>query len=419
MNFLKSTILWSIIIFIVAASFRITFLDLIEFKLDEANSFYGAIKFYHEPYIAQNSLVSSTGIYNLPLFFYLITLLAAFFKDPQVISFLIGLINTCLVVVFYLVVRKYYGNLVGLLASLLMASSPWMIIYSRKIWGPDFILLFAIPAFYFIHRLIVDKKPKAIFGLILSLVLLFQLHFSGLTLLLVTLVVLFILKAKISWKFLILGLIIGLIPTLPYVTSGSFSCNDCIIQTERVFDSNNLFRGFQIINGSYFENILGDDYALFLEAYNVVKLFNFLFIFQTFLLILGIIYLFKDKNRRFLLLYLLIVPLLAFITQTPARMYYFLSIAPITILIYGLSAAWFWQYKGMVKYLGVSLIVLTIFINLLFELFFYQFLAEKQALEGDYGVIFKLTKQAVEQKFKIVDDLSEAEAYLKMMEVGD
>lgn len=386
-------LIWVVIIFICAATFRLTNLDLIEFKLDEANTFYGAVKFYSEPYLAQNSGVSSSTLYNMPFFYYLITMLAAPFKNPQAISFLIGLINSIMVVLFYLIVRKYYNNLTAVFASFLMASSPWMIIYSRKIWGPDLILLFAVPFFYFLHRLILDKKPGAVFGLSLSLILLIQLHYSGLLLFLITVVVIAVYKIHFSWKGLILGILLGLIPLVPYLTMGTFTCVECIaFQPEKTFDVSNLFRGLQIINGSYFENVLGDDFPVFLDQFPFAKISNFLFIFEFFLIPFGVWAVIKDRKYSFLLWYLSI-PLIYLITQTPSRMYYFLILSPIVILLYGLGI--FALRSHLIQ--GATLIII-ILINVIFLFSFYQFLSEKKVIQGDFGPIFSVTQKVAEEK---------------------
>lgn len=413
---MNKSILWSIIIFICAATFRLTNLDLIEFKLDEANTFYGAVKFYSEPYLAQNSGVSSSTLYNMPLFYYLITMLAAPVKNPQAISFLIGFINSAVVMLFYLIVRKYYNNLTAVFASLLMATSPWMILYSRKIWGPDLIMLFVIPFFFFLHRLIIDKKPMSIFGLSLSLVLLSQLHYSGVLLIFVTAIILIIYKVKINWKGLGLGIFLGLMPVFPYLTMGSFTCADCIaMQPEKFFDTNNLFRGLQIINGSHFENVLGDDYDLFLSQFPLAKIFSFIFIFEFFLFPFGVWFLAKDRKFRFLLLYLGIIPLIYLITQTPARMYYFLILAPILMLTFGLAIQKLFQIRAG---LGITVAALMIIINIIFNLLFNQFLSEKQVIAGDYGSIFRQTSQKAEElvqyKGREDFDLIKAQIYLEL-----
>lgn len=420
-------LIWTIIIFVCAAIFRLTNLDLIEFKLDEANTFYAAVKFYwqsqelvhFEPYLAQNSGVSSTGFYNMPLFYYLMTLLTLPAKDPAVVSFLIALVNSIMVALFYLVIRKYYGQIVALCGSLIMATSPWMILYSRKIWGPDLILAFTLPFFFFLHRLILDKKPKAIFGVVLSLVLLFQLHYSGAALILITAAVILIFKVKISWKAVILGLMLGIIPLLPFL-GGPIRCQDCVLpQEERTFDVNNLFRPLQIINGSYFENVLGDDYTLFLEEYSHIKLLNFLFILEYILIFIGGYFLFKEKKYRFLLVFLIITPLLYVFIQTPARIYYFLVLSPFLILTYAFWSKWMWE-KGIGGKVGlVSLISLILLSNVIFQLSFNSFLAQKQTISGDYGPIYKLTKQFTEEKLAPEKnnpdyDLIQAEFFVKL-----
>ncbi len=417
MNIFNKPIFWVAVIFFFAAAFRLTSLDLIEFKLDEANTYSAAVKFYSSPYIPQNSGVSSSTLYNMPLFYDLIIILAVFARDPLVISVLIALINTFLVSIFYLVVKRYYGNLVAILSSIILATSPWMILYSRKIWGPDLIMLFAVPFFFFLHRLIIDKKPGSVFGLSLSLVLLSQLHYSGVLLLLITAVILMIYKVKVSWKGLGLGIFLGLIPVVPYLAMGNFTCTECIAtQMEKSFDAGNLFRGLQLINGSHFENVLGEDYTVFLNQFPLTKIFSFLFIFEFFLFPVGIWVIAQNKRFRFLLIYLVVIPLIYLVTQTPARMYYFLILTPFLMLIYAFAVQKVFELRS---FLGVTVIALIVILNSVFMLSFNQFLSEKQVIAGDYGPIFKVTSQKAEEqltqyKGKEDFDLIKAQLYLDL-----
>ena len=194
--FLKSSYFWISFIFASAAFFRIFFLDLIEFKADEALSLFQTYQFFKNPHIIQTGLITSIQTHNFPLFNYLLIILSLFTRNPQFVSFVIALINSILVVSFYLIVRKYYGNLTASFAAFLLAFSPWAILFSRKIWAQDLILLVVIPIFYLIHRLVFDKDRRAVFWIFLLLTLLIQLHNSGFFFAFVTVGIILILKRK-------------------------------------------------------------------------------------------------------------------------------------------------------------------------------------------------------------------------------
>lgn len=141
LNIRNNTLFWILIILLGAAFLRILYLDLIEFKLDEATIVYQTVQFYLNPYLIQRGLISGLGVYNFPLFNYLIILIAIFSRDPQFISFLIALINTILIPFFYLIIRRYYNHMTAVFVAFLLAFSPWAVLFSRKIWAQDLVFI--------------------------------------------------------------------------------------------------------------------------------------------------------------------------------------------------------------------------------------------------------------------------------------
>src|SRR3990167_8440726 len=209
MVFFKNPIVWVVIFFLLSSIFRLSNLDLIEFKSDEATTVYQTVQFLDPPYLIQRGLISGTGVYNSPLFNYLIIPLSLWSRDPQVLSGVIALINSLSVAAFFLLVKRYYGQLTAIFASLLLVFSPWGVIFSRKIWAQDLISLFLIPFFWLSHELILRKNTKVVLPLFALLVLLIQLHGSGLFLFTVTILILLILRIRVSFKSVILGILIG------------------------------------------------------------------------------------------------------------------------------------------------------------------------------------------------------------------
>lgn len=417
MIFLKKTVVWVVIIFLLSLIFRLSNLQLIEFKSDEATTVYQTVRFFERPYLIERGLISGTGVYNFPLFNYLMIILAVWSRDPQFLSWIIALINSILVSVFFLFVKKYYNLLTASFASLLLAFSPWGVIFSRKIWAQDIIFLFFIPFFWFLHEIILKKNTKVIFPMFVLLVLLVQLHGSGLFLLVVTILILLFLRVKLSLKSAAAGILVGLIPAIPYVFFQINSlppCPDCEAflkyqNSIRIFDFNNFLRPFQIISGLGYHFVLGRNYNDFINAYPLVNLLRYVFSLGFLAIISGILFVvIKKREYLFLVIYFVSFPLLYLITRTQAYMHYFVTVMPIIVLLFAISVTSAYSYvrgrflKAMVI-AGFSVFLVS---NILFLYFFYNFIELKKRIEGDYGPAYLLTKSFIEKEIESYKNLS-------------
>src|SRR3989338_7342003 len=95
---------WFIFIILIASFFRIFYLDLIEFKFDEAFNIFQINQFYLSHQLSFHSGISSSGMHNFPLLHYLLIFFGLFSQDPQYVTFLIALVNVILVGFFFLFV---------------------------------------------------------------------------------------------------------------------------------------------------------------------------------------------------------------------------------------------------------------------------------------------------------------------------
>ncbi|NMC35845.1 hypothetical protein GYA49_02255 [Candidatus Beckwithbacteria bacterium] len=405
-SFWQNTWFWASFIFILAAAFRLTNLSLIEFKADEALAMLSAASFYQKPFIASNSGVSSIGILYPPLSYFIITILSLFSSSPVFVSFLIALINSALVVLFYLLLRKYYGKLVAIVASVWMASSPWSILFSRKIWNPDLVLILVLPILYFLLQILKKPNKKAYLWLFLCLALLTQLHFSGLYLLLIIGGIFFYYKVKPGYQQAGLGFALGIIPALPlffYNINSQPFCRDCLafgeyLKLPKQFQLANLIRPWQFATGLNFTDVLGQDYQLFLQQYPVVAYISGIFLLSFILALLGAYLLYKDKKQHWLLLIVGLVPVLYFILRLPAYMYYFVILSPFIYLFLALTFKNILQFnKSKLWQSFIIFIFITIQIaNMLFAYSFFSFVKAKQVIAGDYGPTYVYTKKELE-----------------------
>lgn len=405
----RNTAVWIIIIFLLSAVFRLSNLDLIEFKSDEAITVYQTVQFFNHPYLITRGLISGTGVYNFPLFNYMMIPIALWSRDPQILSGIIALINSLLVVLFFLMVKKYYGKLTAVFACLLLAFSPWSVLFSRKIWAQDLINLLLIPFLYLLHELILKKNHKVVLPLFLLLTLLIQLHGSGLFLAATTILIFVISRIHLNYKNALIGVLIGLIPILPYVLfqiSSYPQCPDCqsflkYQQSFRIFDFNNFLRPFQITSGLGYHFILGKSYADFISVFPLNNLFKIVFASGFLVILTGILFvLIKKIKYLFLAIYFAVIPFFYFITKTPAYMHYFVMMIPVSVLLFAIAIQSTYSFVKA-KFLKISVVVyFLIFLisNVNFLTYFYRFVENKKYIEGDYGPVYSVTKSFIEKE---------------------
>jgi len=394
-----------VILFSLSAIFRIFFLNLMEFKADQAISFFQTFEFFQNPQLIQTGLISSIGTYNFPLFNYILIILSLFYRSPQFLSFLIALTNSFLICLFYVFIKKFYDLKTSIIASLIIAFSPWAILFSRSIWAQDLILLFVFPIIFFVHQIILNKKGQYVLPLFTLLTFFSELHSSGFFFFLATLIVFLILKIKIKIKKALQGVGIGLIFAIPYFFFELFStpfCRDChsflfyLQSYPKSFDFSNFLRPFQILNGSFFQYELGKDFGAFLNFSKVLNFLNLFFFAEFIFTLAGILLILRyAKKYNFLVIYFFIITLLFFLTKTSSYPHYYVSLIPISALI---TSVFFSFLISKNKVLGFLIIFIFLFSNIFFETNFYLYLSQKQNINGDYGPVYSLTDNYINKQ---------------------
>ncbi len=414
-KYINNLFFWVVVIFMAASFFRLLFLDLIEFKLDEAIWIYEITRFFLKPYLVTGTFAPiSIGLFYFPLPMYVFILFATLSRNPAVVSFVIALFNVFGIIFFYFMVKKFYGNTVAIFSSLLLSLSPWSILFSRKIWTPDLFLPFAVLFFYFLHLVILKKDKKSHFFLGLTGSLLLQIHIPGLLVVLITIgILIFIGKPYRAWndfsKKILIGFGSGFIFAIPYLLRLLFKlgcqAKSCIkvapvYQPFTSFDLFHFLRPFQFLTGSGFEMNLGKSYADFLISFPFIRFINFLFILEWFLPLIGLYYcIFVKKELRFLGVYIFFFPVLYFIVKTPAYMYYYIVLSPVIAILAGMAVGYLYkQVPKATSYFVIGVFIVVLVLHIIFESMFNSFLGKQKIINGDYGPIFSLTKAFVEKE---------------------
>lgn len=165
-------------ILILAVVMRIAWPGITEFKYDEATAARGALNLLRDGIWPTHGVTSSLGIPHPPLTSYVLILPFAITRNPAFAAALMGALGVLAIWLTYLLGRRYFDEQVGLIAALLFTISPWAAFYSRKLWSqniPAVTLLFILALF----ALVIDRKPKALAGALITLGALLGLHLGG------------------------------------------------------------------------------------------------------------------------------------------------------------------------------------------------------------------------------------------------
>jgi hypothetical protein len=206
------------VLLVMAVLLRLYGLDLMEFKLDEIIALRQAEEII-KGNIPKTGLISSIGIPNPPHFLYILAIWRFFFPTPIAGVYFIAIGG--LIAFFSLCFLAYKaGDRVALLLMLALgAASPWMVIYSRKIWAQNTLLPLVSILMLLLFEL--GKKPHSrVIAFILPLLALVTgIHFSTVCVVVSTLLYILMVPGprKLNLKATLLGVLSALIIQSPYL----------------------------------------------------------------------------------------------------------------------------------------------------------------------------------------------------------
>ena len=395
-----------LIILLFSLTFRVTNLDLIEFKTDEAvNLLLSARPVLHHS-LPPGGTVSSIGILNPPLFNYILTPLTFFTLDPKAFSFLIAFINAAAIAFFYLIVKNYYGQIIAFTSSTLFAFSPWAILYSRKIWTQDLLVPFFILLFLSFHKIIKDKNEIFWIPFTLSSLFLIQLHQISIVFIVLLISLMLVQKTKLNLKFIFIGTILGIIPLLPYLNyeiKNGYPDLKAIFSSEQRLSSKRsvelFMRPLQITSQGNFSFILGVDLETFLKRFPLVNsLRKILYVEYIFIILGSLIFLKKFKDLKMLSYSALLLPLAYFLLRIEPFVHYYIIILPILFLFLGVAFEFLLQTNKLLKSLSLLLFISLIISSLVFDFSFFKLLKDQGYFRGDYGDSLKTSQSHIKHK---------------------
>ncbi len=204
------------LILLLAATLRLTRLDLIEFKFDEATTARSALRIAREGHLPALGMVSSQGPHNPPLTSYFLAPAFGFSRDPRLAAGWVAFLGVVAVGLTYWLGRRYFGWPVGALAALLFAASPWAAFYSRKVWAenlPALTLVFIIA----LLAAIVRRKPWALAGAFAAAAGLASLHLAGIAFFFILAVVMALFPRRLRLLPVLVGVALVVAILSPYL----------------------------------------------------------------------------------------------------------------------------------------------------------------------------------------------------------
>lgn len=400
-----------LVVLAAAAVFRLTNLDLIEFKADEAiNLFLASRPLFGHPF-PPGGTVSSIGILNPPLFNYLLFPLVAISTDPRIVSFFIALINSFVVGFFFLVLRRFFGRLGALLAGLLLALSPWAILFSRKIWIQNLIMPLMVLLLFCLGKIVAKQGKRYWIPYLAANLFIIQLHQSaGFFLVLLNFFLFFQLKKDkgvFSFKYILIGIILGLLPAFPfliYLVKNLLANPEAILVAKErfapVFYPQVFLRPLQIINQGNFYFVLGQDTLTFKKLYPLVYNLRALFYLEYLLIPWGVVIFWKKHPQwRFLIGAVLALPFVYFLLHFEPFIHYFLVITPFLFLFLASGFSWLINSRRVfLKSAGAIIFTILVISSLIYNAAFFKLLKNQQGLKGDYGPVYSASAAGVKKR---------------------
>jgi 4-amino-4-deoxy-L-arabinose transferase-like glycosyltransferase len=408
---IKKTIFFLFFSFL-AAIFRLTNLQLIEFKADEALNLYLAARPIFGYPLPPGGTVSSIGLLNPPLFNYLLLPIVFFTFNPKEVTFFIAFINSLTIGFFFLLIKRYFNQTTALIASLIFAFSPWAILFSRKIWPQDLLIPFIVLLLMAFFKILDEQKTKWWWVYSTASLILIQLHQANIIFLLLLSFFLFLKKPRVSFKFLGLGIIVGLLPLIPYLSYLLKNLNDIsvfLVKKER-FVSEYLpiifLRPLQILSPGDFHFVLGEDALTFSQKFPLIFNLRKIFYLEYFLVPLGILLFWKKFPRFRPLIYSsLILPPAYFVLHFQPFIHYFIIIMPLLFLFLAAFLDALIKKGGVYRAGVVTFVAILTLASFSYNFAFFTVLSSQNGLKGDYGSAFiNIEKENKEKLKKYIND---------------
>lgn len=189
---------------LLAAIARLGWPGLTEFKADEGRLLTAALAMADGEF-AVRGISSSVGFPNAPMSVWLYALPLVLWPHPYAATLFTGALSLAAVAGVYWLARRYRGRSAATIAALMLAVSPWAIVFSRKIWAQNLLPLFAVGWAIGAALAFVEGRRAFIVLHLICLAVAVQLHPAAIALVPATILLLIVFRRRVDWRYLILG----------------------------------------------------------------------------------------------------------------------------------------------------------------------------------------------------------------------
>lgn len=407
---LRITKLIPIFIILLGSWLRLRYFGDIEFKEDESLAMEMTQKLVSGE-IATRGLMSSIGVSNAPLFIYLMAPVQLITNSPYLVTLYITIINISALVLGWFSYCKRFGRRIATLMLLFFATSPWAVLFSRKIWAQNLLPVLMVPFWY---GLLVwaqsgvalndkrTKKKEASWWLIFIVAVALwapQIHMSGIILGPIIFFTWLLIRPSFSWKALLTGFLIGLLPLVPYIVfllESNFREFQLLAHHEgsRSFDPNAVIYFFSTSAGLGFKRILGGQGINNLNNFlglPLLSLCKAAFWIQFIMMLYALISLVKNGELAIKVPILTGVSVMAamfLLLRVSVYQHYFIVMFPLQFLLLALGVNYLLSHfpSGWQKKAIWCLVALMILANFVYTIGIQEFIRRTGGVNGDYGV---------------------------------
>lgn len=406
---------------------RFVNLHMMEFKGDELDVLIRAWRNAHGVEFAMTSIPSSMGLMNPPFFVWMLSIPTMFTSDPVLVTAFVAAVNAAGLLLMYAFLSRAFSSDAALWTTALLATAPWAIIYSRKLWPQDVMIFFFVLLYFALFAMMKKYRPWHVYLLFFALAAVTQLHLVAWIMPAIFLVFFDIFRVPLRIRDLFGGLMVFIILYLPYFLyqeSLSFSnLLDFLRSRSDSLDASAILEHFEwsiaATSGLKFAKHIGDEtYALFARQY-FGSIFAWFFLTYAFGIVISFAALARSAIRRMnnlrrpadiepghrillllLAVYVAIIGIYMFIGAHPYTQYHiiFYPLMPL-VLVIALQRA---ITSRCLPSLFVNFLLLLIVLsNFSFSAGFLRFLALNPEKIGDgYGTPYALDRSKWEREIE-------------------
>jgi hypothetical protein len=214
---------WFAVLLLLASVLRVGWPHLTEFKFSEARLEALALELTREGRVPLVGVPSSAGFDHSPLSVYLYVPAFLFTESPVPATIYGGLVGATAVALSWWLARRWPGGggWAALVSVLLLATSPWAVAFSRKIWQvvfvPSLALALAGLAISALVRDDGDERPWRLAWVLVAYAVLVQVHPSAISLAPALILWTLLFYRKVRPGPLVAGGLVGAVTAIPFV----------------------------------------------------------------------------------------------------------------------------------------------------------------------------------------------------------